>query len=260
WLFRLITLCALWGRLSCLRCMESRHSDFVAHNKFDPARLPRETFAGLSSLRLLAISRRGIAGEYPVAILEDLKELRTLSVTSQGIPLPNAYGRLANLTTLVLDGYAPWTNSTKVIRLMKNTFAAIRDSNINNLMIRRSNIHYIEAGTFSNFKNLHALNLACSDRLNISQTMLALDQIENTTINTVVLDGTYHFDPAYGFHMYDINDFCNSPIWKNVKRLSLRNIRLTTFVPRDVNCLSGLQELSVGYNPLTFTISNNSAD
>ena len=181
----------------------------ILDNFLDQARLPRETFAGLPYLQLLDIANQGKACEYPVGILEDLKELRTLSVTSRGIPLPNVYGRLPKLTTIVLDGYAPWTKSDKIIRLAKYTFP-IRDSNINTLMIHRGNIKHIEGCTFSNFKNLHALNLGCNRKLNVIQAMLALDQIENITINTAVLDGRGdHGTPLVGYHVQVRGALCS---------------------------------------------------
>ena len=338
WLFHVITLCALWGRLSCHHCKESRHSGVVERSTFDcssrninqlpvniasratelnlaenniniipkhafrhlpnltrldmthsginllqkncfvgllhlrqliiPAnyldqvRLPRETFAGLPSLELLDISDQGFLSEceYPVEILQDLKELRTLIVTSQDVPLPDVYGRLPKLTTLILDGRENMGGSKRMNRAAADIFAAIRDSNINTLMIRHAGLAHIEAGAFSNFKNLRALIVYCNKELNVRQAMLTLNQIENTTLDTVVLDGTYHFNPTTGFQVYDINDFCDSPTWKSVKRLSLRHVQLTAFVPRDVNCLSGLQELSVSYNPLTLSVPDHIDD
>ena len=330
WLFQFITLCALWGRLSCHHCKESRHSGVVerttfdcssinisqlpvnissratelnlaennidiiqknafqhlpyltlldsthcgihvlekncfsgllhlrqliiADNYLDPARLPRETFAVLQSLCLLAIANEGGTGEYSVGILEGLKELRTLTVTLQDIPLPDIYGRLPKLTTLVLDGRS---GPNRMKRATEDIFAAIRDSNITTLMIRCAGLAHIAVGAFSNFKNLRALIIFCNKQLNVKQAIFALGQIENTTLDTVVLDGTYHFDPTTGFHVYDINDFCGGPAWKSVNRLSLRNVQLTAFVPRDANCLS---EFVVSYNPLTFYTPDHFGD
>ncbi|KAK2167365.1 hypothetical protein NP493_1278g00011 [Ridgeia piscesae] len=226
----------------------------IPRNEFNPARLPRETFACLPSLQLLSIAEQGKAGEYPTGILEDLSELRTLSVTSQGINLPDVYGRLRKLETLILDGYATDTISKEMSRITADTFAAIRDSNVTTLMIRRTYLAHIDAGAFSNFKNLRAFIVYTNKPLNVKKAVFALGHMVNTSIDTVVLDGTFHYDNTYGLQAYDINYFCDGPVWKNLKRLSLRNVWLTTFVPRDVRCLSALQELSVAYNRLTFSM------
>ena len=229
----------------------------MPYNDFNPARLPRETFACLPSLRLLSIAEQGKAGEYPTGILEDLSELRTLSVTSQDINLPDVYGRLPKLDTLILDGYTEESISNAMSRITADTFAAIRDSNVTTLTLRRTNVIHIDAGALSNFKNLRAFIVYANKPLDVKKAVFALGHMVNTSIDTVVLDGTFHYDVTYGLQAYDINDFCDGPVWKNLKRLSLRNVLLTTFVPRDVHCLSALQELSVAYNRLTFSMPHD---
>ncbi|KAK2162904.1 hypothetical protein NP493_1497g00003 [Ridgeia piscesae] len=226
----------------------------IPRNEFNAARLPRETFACLPSLQLLSMAEQGKAGEYPTGILEDLSELRTLSVTSQGINLPDVYGRLPKLDTLILDGSVNDLTSQKMSRITADTFAAIRDSNVTTLIIRSASLVNIDAGTFSNFKNLRAFIVYTNKPLNVKKAVFALGHMVNTSIDTVVLDGTFHYDIIYGLQAYDINYFCDGPVWKNLKHLSLRNVRLATFVPRDVPCLSALQELSVAYNHMTFSM------
>ena len=49
-------------------------------NDLDLVRLSKGTFAGMPSLRILAIAGQGTIGQYPVAILEGLTEFHTLSV------------------------------------------------------------------------------------------------------------------------------------------------------------------------------------
>ena len=99
----------------------------MPENKLDPIRLPRETFAGLPSLQVLAIAFQGKGGHYPLAIIEPLIELRTLSVTNQNVSLPEIYGRLPKLTTLILDGtHQSYDLSTVTV----NTFAVLRNSNV----------------------------------------------------------------------------------------------------------------------------------
>ena len=236
----------------------------MERNCFDAARLPRDMFAGLTSLRVLAIARQYISTTIPVAILDDLKELRTLSVNTQDIPLPEVYGKLPKLTTLELVAW--WNRSDPRATFYQNnplaaqTYAAIRHSNVHTLMIRGAASIPTSPEAFSNFKNLRTLNFACSKIVNIRETLMSFGRIVNSPIDTIILDGTYRFNLQFLNDTYDINDFCDGPLWKNLRRLSVRNIGLKTFVPRDVNCLPKLQELSVGYNSLSFTPSNNSTD
>ena len=219
----------------------------MPENKLDPLRLPRETFAGLPSLQLLAIAYQGKDEHYPEAILEPLIELRTLSVTSQNVSLPEIYGRLPKLTTLILDGT---DKSYDLSTVTANTFAVLRNSKVSTLMLRRVFVKRIELGAFSNFKNLRVLNLCCNYYMDLKQVVMSLGKSENNSIDTVILDGTDSFD------IYDINYFCDGGLfWQNVKTLSLRSVGLTTFIPRDANCLSGLQEIYIDYNPLTSPVT-----
>ena len=226
----------------------------LPNNKLDPSRLPSETFACLPALQLLAISRQGRAGEYPEALLETLNELTTLSVTVQHVDLPEIYGRLPKITNLVLEGIDDDDVSSHLRIIKMNTFAALRNSNVSSLKIRHAKIDTIEHGAFSNFKNLRVLNLCCNYYLNVRQVVHSLGQSQNTSIDTVILDGTSRIQTDWESKRYDINYFCDGgKFWNSVKRLSLRNVRLKTFIPQDVYCLSGLQEIYIDYNPLTFT-------
>ena len=225
----------------------------LPNNKLDPSRLPSETFASLPALQLLAISLQGRADEYPEALLETLTELTTLSVTVQQVDLPESYGRLPKLTTLVLEGINDADVCSRLRIIKMNTFAALRNSNVSSLRIRHAYIDTIEHGAFSNFKNLRILNLCCNLYLNVSQVVHSLGQSQNTSIDTVILDGTNRMRTDWESKRYDNNYFCEGgTFWNSVKRLSLRSVRLKTFIPRDANCLSGLQEIYVDYNPLTF--------
>ena len=219
----------------------------MPENILDPIRLPRETFAGLPSIQVLAIAFQGKGGHYPLAILEPLIELRTLSVTSQNVSLPEIYGRLPKLTTLILDGtHQSYDLSTVTV----NTFAVLRNSNVTTLTLRHAFVKRIELGAFSNFKKFRVLNLCCNDYMDLKQVVLSLGKSENNSIDTVILDGTN------GKDIYDINYFCDGGLfWQNVKTLSLRSIGLTTFIPRDANCLSGLQEIYIDYNPLILPVT-----
>ena len=117
-------------------------------------------------------------------------------------------------------------------------------------MLRHAFVKRIELGAFSNFKKLRVLNLCCNDYMDLKQVVLSLGKSENNSIDTVILDGTN------GKDIYDINYFCDGGLfWQNVKTLSLRSIGLRTFIPRDANCLSGLQEIYIDYNPLILPVT-----
>ena len=224
----------------------------MPENKLDLIRLPRETFAGLPSLQILAIAFQGKGGQYPVTILEPLIELRTLSVTRQNVSLPEVYGRLPKLTTLVLDGASM---SCDLSTVTVNTFAVLRNSKVSTLMLRHAFVKRIELGAFSNFKNLRVLNLCCNEYLDFKQVVMTLGKSENNSIDTVILDNR-KVECNSEVNIYDLNYFCDGgQFWQKVKRLSLRSIGLTTFIPRDANCLCGLQEIYVDYNPLTFSVA-----
>ena len=168
-------------------------------------------------------------------------------MTSQNVSLPENYGRLPKLTTLILDGT---DKSYDLSTVTANTFAVLRNSKVSMLMLRRVFVKRIELGAFSNFKNLRVLNLCCNYYMDLKQVVMSLGKSENNSIDTVILDGTNRND------IIDINYFCDGGLfWQNVKTLSLRSVGLTTFIPRDANCLSGLQEIYIDYNPLILPVT-----
>ena len=209
-------------------------------NYLDVARLSNESFQGLPSLQVLAIAGQDTMGEYPVEILDNLRQLQTLSVQGNDTELPADYGRLPKLTTLVLNGCDIRTVSTR-------TFSAIKTSNIATLMIRSCGVESIEPGTFSDFTNLRVLDLSCNSKLNFRRSIQSLGQTVNSSIDTVLLDKT---DPrSYG--VLDFRDFCSkSHFWESIRRLSLRDVQMKFIVGSDVLCFAGIEELFVSHNSI----------
>ena len=76
--------------LPLLRKLNLRGNDLV--------QLPSDTFAGLPSLRVLAIVGKGTPGEHPLALLDGLAHLQTLSMSGEDTSLPEDHGRLPQLT------------------------------------------------------------------------------------------------------------------------------------------------------------------
>ena len=209
-------------------------------NYLDLARLSNESFQGLPSLQVLAIAGQCTMGEYPVDILDSLRQLQTLSVQGNDTELPADYGRLPKLTTLVLTGCDIRTVSNR-------TFSAIKTSNIATLMIRSCGVESIEPGTFSDFTNLRVLDLSCNSKLNFRRSIQSLGQTVNSSIDTVLLDKT---DPrSYGG--LDFSDFCSkSHFWESVRRLSLRDVQMKFIVVSDILCLAGIEELFISHNSI----------
>ena len=209
-------------------------------NYLNLARLSNESFQGLPSLQVLAIAGQNTVGQYPVDILDNLRQLQTLSVQGNDTELPEDYGRLQKLTTLVLNGCDIRTVSNR-------TFSAIKISNIATLMIRSCGVESIEPGTFSDFTNLRVLDLSCNSKLNFRRSIQSLGQTVNSSIDTVLLDKT---DPgSYG--VLDFRDFCSkSHFWESVRRLSLRDVQTNFIVVSDVLCLAGIEELFISHNSI----------
>ena len=207
-------------------------------NDLDLVRLSKGTFAGLPSLRILAIAGQGTIGQYPVAILEGLTELHTLSVRGEHTHFPEVYGRLPHLTTLDVNG-------GEIRRVTGDMFSAIRDSNITQLVIRGTNINVIEAGSFSNFANLRLLNFTCNRNLTIRHAISSLGQTQNSGIDTVILDVM----KTRTINLLDFQDFCSdTTFWKRIRRVSLRHNGLRAVVVRNIQCLSELEEFYASHN------------
>ena len=68
----------------------------------------------------------------------------------------------------------------------------------------------------------------------------------NTTVDTVVLDGT----TGEGVSIFYEADFC-SPFWRSVQRLSVKCAHLAAFVFNQAGCLSKLRQVSFDYNAIT---------
>ena len=209
-------------------------------NNLDLVRLPKDTFAGLQSLQVLAIAGQGTIGEYPVAILDGLKQLWTLSVRGEEAPLPENYGRLPKLTTLDLNG-------GEIRTVSAYSLSAIRNSNIRTLMIRRGSVAHIEAGAFTDFTNLRVLNLNCNSKLNFNKVIETLGETLNSSIDTVILDNT----DTGPVGLLDLKKFCShTHFWNSIRRLSLRDIQLAIVYPRGMSCISGIEEIYVSHNPI----------
>ena len=212
-------------------------------NRLDLVRLPRDTFAGLPSLVVLAIAGQGTTGKYPVALLDGLRPLRTLSVRGEATSLPAEYGRLPQLTTLDINGGDP-RNVTR------DMFAAIRESNVTELVIRHTSITHIDAGAFSHFANLRLLNINCNN-LDVRTAITSLGQTQNSSIDSVFID----YIKSRHINVFDMKDFCSdSFFWNNVRRLSLRHVGFQIAIFREFQMLSQLEELYLSHNQ--FVLSN----
>ena len=206
-------------------------------NHLDLVQLPRDTFAGMPSLVVLAIAGQGTTGKYPVALLDGLRPLRTLSVRGEATGLPDEYGRLPLLTTLDINGGDP-RNVTR------DMFAAIRESNVTELVIRHTSITHIDAGAFSHFANLRLLNINCNN-LDVRTTITSLGKTQNSSIDSVFID----YIKSRHINVFDMKDFCSeSFFWNNVRRLSLRHDGYEIPLFRHFQCLSQIEELYMSHN------------
>ena len=153
--------------------------------------------------------------------------------------IPAEYARLPRLE--VLDFYKDYTDTFgKITTAM---FDNLRDSNITTLTFRRmSHLEEVEAWAFSNLPNLRSLVLSCNGLLSYRMAMASLAAATNTTIDTVVLDGTQG-ETA----LFDEYDFC-SPFWHSVKRLSIKCVKLVSFAFKQAGCLANLREVILDYN------------
>ena len=134
--------------------------------------------------------------------------------------LPEGYGRVPHLTTLDVNG-------GEIRRVTGDMFSAIRYSNITQLVIRGTNISYIEAGSFSNFANLRLLNFTCNRNLTMRHAISSLGQTQKSGIDTVILDVM----KTRTTNKLDFQDFCSEiSFWKRIRRVSLRHNGLRAVV------------------------------
>ena len=215
------------------------HFEQLALKDNDITSLESDVFVGLHSLRVLTMTGL-LMTSYPTQFVLYTRQLRVLSLSPIGdATIPAEYARLPLLE--VLDFYKHYTETFgKITTAM---FDNLRDSNITKLTFRRmSHLKEVEAGAFSNLPNLRSLVLSCNGLLSYRVVMASLAATTNTTIDTVVLDGTQGetalFDEYY---------FC-SPFWHSVKRLSIKCVNLVGFAFKQAGCLANLREVILDYN------------
>ncbi|KAK2193179.1 hypothetical protein NP493_14g06035 [Ridgeia piscesae] len=207
-------------------------------NENNFASLPAGVFAGLHSLRVLTMTGRH-ATSYLTQFVSHTPELRVLSLSAVGdATIPAEYARLPRLE--VLDFYRETVRLEQITAAM---FDNIRDSNITTLSFRCTpSLKSIETAAFSNLPNLHSLVLTCSRSLSYTATMASLAATTNTSVDTVVLDGT-----KGEIAIFREADFC-FPFWRRLKRLSTKCVRLASFDFNYAGCLTNLREVSLDHN------------
>ena len=217
----------------------TRLEQLALHNNdiktFQPA-----VFAGLHALRVLTLSGIHMTS-YPTQFVPHTPELRVLSLSV--IVNTTIAAEYTNLTRLeVLDFYE---GSTSFVEITAAMFDNIRKSNISTLSFRRlGDLTHIQPGAFSNLPNVRSLVLSCNVELPYQNVMTSLAATMNTSVDTVVLDGSQ--GEAATFKSSDI---C-SPFWRRVKRLSVQSAKLIAADFKHSSCLTNMQELNVNYNSL----------
>ena len=224
------------------RCFSQlKHLERLVLNDNNISYFTSDDFVGLVSLRVLTISGLPLTS-YPTQFVAYTPELRVLSLSAIGdATIPAEYARLPQLE--VLDFYEDHS-PTKLTNITSAMFDNIRDSNITTLSFRSiPNLTAIIAGAFSNLPSVRSLILACNSKLPFRETVISLAITSNTSITTVVLDGSQ----GKGDSSFVESDFC-SPFWRNVTRLSLKKTNRGSFEYTYAGCFSQLRELNYEYN------------
>ena len=202
---------------------------------FQPA-----AFAGLHALRVLTLSGIHMTS-YPTQFVPHTPELRVLSLSV--IANTTIAAEYTNLIRLeVLDFYE---GSTSFVEITADMFNNIRKSNISTLSFRRLPfLTHIQPGAFSNLPNVRSLVLSCNIELPYQHAMTSLGATMNTSVDTVVLDGS-HGEAG----ILKSSDFC-SPFWRRVKRLSMQSDKIIAADVKHSSCLTNMRELNINYNSL----------
>ena len=202
-------------------------------------------FAGLHALRILTLSGIHMTS-YPTQFVPHTPELRVLSLSA--VVNTTIAAEYTNLTRLeVLDFYE---GSTSFVEITAAMFDNIRNSNISTLSFRylRALIH-VEPGAFSNLPNIRSVVLSCNTKLSYRHVMTSLGATVNTSVDTVVLDGSQG-EAA----IFKSSDFC-APFWRHVKRLSIKSANLYGVDFNHARCLANMREINVNYNSISGVIT-----
>ena len=202
---------------------------------FQPA-----AFAGLHALRVLTLSDIHMTS-YPTQFVPHTPQLRVLSLSViPNTTIPAEYTSLSYLE--VLDFYE---GSSSFVEITAAMFDNIRKSNISTLSFRNMRrMTHVETGAFSNLPNVRSLVMSCNTELSSQHVMTSLRGTMNTSVDTVVLDGSQG-EAA----IFKSSDFC-SPFWLRVKRLSVQSANLNAGDFNHPSCLKNIQQLNFNYNIL----------
>ena len=209
----------------------------------------RGIFSELQALDTLLVNNL-VSQSYDVFIepINTLNNIRVLSLTMTEDP--SAMARLGPLPKLkVLDFF--YGDIARITIALMDTF---RRFNLSSLAFRNQNIKSIEPGAFSNFTNLRSINLCWNRWAGYQETIASLVQIQNTKIETVILDKLTRW--KYGFNVFSMSDFC-SPFGSKIRRLSLKDNNIVSVDFKNAECLGELRELDLSYNHIVTISSNN---
>ena len=209
----------------------------------------RGVFSDLQALDTLLVNNL-VSKSYDVFIepINTLNNIRVLSLTMTEDP--STMARLGPLPKLRVLDFFYGDIGRITISLMDN----FRRFNLSSLAFRNQNLESIEPGAFSNFSNLRSINLYCNLEVGYKEAIASLAQIQNTKIETVILDHIAKWD--YGFNVFSMSDFC-SPFGNEIRRLSLKNNFIVSIDFKNIECLAELRELDLSYNPIVAISSMN---
>ena len=209
----------------------------------------RGIFSELQALDTLLVNTL-VSQFYGVFIepINTLSNIRVLSLTmTEDL---SAMARLGPFPKLKVLDFFHGEVTRITIALMDN----FRRFNLSSLAFRNHKVESVEPGAFSNFSNLRSINLCCNWWVDYQETIASLGQIQNTKIDTVILD--YVIKWKEGFTEFRPSDFC-TPFGNKIRRLSLKDNNIVAFDFKNVECLAELRELDLSYNPIVTIWSRN---
>ncbi len=75
------------------------------------------------------------------------------------------------------------------VTITNKSFYSFKDTAVNSLVLRGCAFNSIQSGSLTYFKQLTQINLACTQRLNFTAVMYALQSTLFDTIETIIFDG-----------------------------------------------------------------------
>ena len=148
-------------------------------------------------------------------MFKDLVSLEKLSLDApENFTFGEGFSQLAQMVNVEASSYYKTCHNYE-IQINPESFHFL--SKISQLTLRGCAFRKFHNRSLSDLSRLHSLNVACASKLEAESLFHAIHNMNNATLETLILDGILLFDktPQIAQPFHDIN-------FRNVKRLSSR--------------------------------------